>query len=269
MRDNLLLLTYDSCRFDVLDAASTPVLDSYAIVRSAQAPATFTYPSHLAFFAGILPNCRDDLPYYNRFKKQLIGLAEVGETNVAKDSLIKVESDRNLMWGLAERGYQTVGAGAMNWFRQSSLTDGFARFLFTGTNADAQIDFLLEEIDPRAPFFGFINFGETHAPYAFAGKQDRCSVDVRSRRMTWPPEQGDEPTGVASPAFGHQRQAAEFLDRRLPRLLSGLPDRTLVVVCADHGECFGEDGYWGHAVSHPKVWEVPLAVFRLDGQALL
>ena len=36
------------------------------------------------------------------------------------------------------------------------------------------------------------------------------------------------------------------------------------MACGDHGECFGEDGYWGHGINHPKVFEVPLGIFRLD-----
>lgn len=155
----------------------------------------------------------------------------------------------------------------MNWFRQESLTAGFEHFLFTGRDADRQIDFLLSEIDPSRPFFGFINFGETHAPFVFKGKAEPCPVDVRARRMIWPPvERG--PTGRTNEAFQHQVACAEFLDRRLPGLFEALPADTIVVLTADHGECFGEDGYWGHGVNHPKVFEVPLSIFRLDRQPL-
>src|SRR5688572_29247642 len=87
---SFLLITYDSCRHDVLAEAQTPVLDSYATPVPAQAPANFTYASHQAFFAGILPNADDDLPYVNRFRKQLLGLREVGEGQVAKDSHVAV-----------------------------------------------------------------------------------------------------------------------------------------------------------------------------------
>jgi hypothetical protein len=267
MVENFLLLTYDSCRYDVLVEASTPVLDSWADVLPAEAPANFTYASHHAFFAGIFPNASTPSPYYNRFCKQLIGLAEVGETNVAKQARHRVSSTWNIVRGLAESGYQTVGAGAMNWFRQASLTAGFERFLFTGTDATRQVDFLLANLDPARPFFGFINFGETHAPFSFEGKHGTCPVDVRARVMEWPPvERG--PVGRDNEAFDHQALAAEYLDRQLPRLLSGLPADTTVVVCADHGEAFGEGGYWGHGVNHPKVLEVPLAFFRLDGGAI-
>lgn len=264
---NFLLLTYDSCRYDVLLAADTPVLDSYSRIFRAQTPANFTFAAHQAFFVGILPNSVDHIPYYNRFCKQLVGLAEVGERQVNKDSLKKVESSWNLIQGLRDEGFQTVGTGAMNWFRQESLIAGFERFLFTGRDADRQIDFLLSEIEPTRSFFGFINFGETHAPYEFKGKRDRCPVDVTARRINWPPlEQG--PTGRANEAFEHQMAAAEFLDRRLLRLFETLPGDTIVVLTADHGECFGEDGYWGHGLNHPKVLEVPLAIFRLDRQPL-
>ena len=39
---------------------------------------------------------------------------------------------------------------------------------------------------------------------------------------------------------------------------------TTVVVTADHGECLGEAGLYGHAFHHEKVMEVPLLIFRLN-----
>jgi membrane-anchored protein YejM (alkaline phosphatase superfamily) len=265
---NLLLITYDSCRYDVLRAADTPVLDSFADVLVAEAPGNFTYPSHHAMFAGMLPNCDEPRPYYNRFCRQLFGLAGVGELQVANRSSLSVTSTWNAVSGLGDAGYQTVGAGAMNWFRQDSLVSCFQQFRFTGTDADAQIDYILDCLDLDLPFFAFINFGETHAPFDYKGKAVRCPVDVRARVMDWPPRQGEQPVGPASQAFTHQVAAAEYLDTRLPRVLSALPAKTVVVLCADHGECFGEDGYWGHGINHPMVLQVPLAIFRLDGGPL-
>jgi len=261
---SFLLLTYDSCRYDTLLAADTPLLDSFVHPIAAQAPANFTFPAHQALFVGQLPLVSEDIPYYNRFRKQLIGLTEVGEVKVAKESHLKVASQWNVVAGLRDAGYQTVGAGAMNWFRQSSLSFGFEQFAFTGTDAVSQIEYVLSQLDTSRPFFVFINFGETHAPYTYRGKRDQCPVDVRARRMRWPPRE-EGPAGSDSEAFAHQVEAVEFLDRQLPRLFSSLPAETVVIVCADHGECFGEDGYWGHGFNHPKVLEVPLAIFGLDG----
>lgn len=264
---NFLLLTYDSCRYDVMISAKTPVLDSYSQICSAEAPANFTFASHQAFFVGLLPNIKEDLPYYNRFKKQLLGLVGVGEDQVSKAALKKTESTWNLIQGLTYEGYQTVGCGAMTWFRQDSLTSGFSKFLYTGTDADRQIDFLLQNIDKNKPFFGFINFGETHAPFTYRDKMEPCREDVRARRMTWPPVQHG-PIGAENEGYWRQVEAAEFLDSCLPRLLDTFPGDTIVVLTSDHGECFGEDGYWGHGVNHRLVFEVPLAIFRLDRRPL-
>ena len=38
-----------------------------------------------------------------------------------------------------------------------------------------------------------------------------------------------------------------------------------VVVCADHGDAWGEDGLWEHGIHHRTVLEVPL-LFRLHGR---
>jgi arylsulfatase A-like enzyme len=58
-----------------------------------------------------------------------------------------------------------------------------------------------------------------------------------------------------------QRQidAVAYLDENVfPRLFEKLPADTWLVVTADHGELFGEEGFFGHGpVQHPKVTEVP------------
>ena len=264
---NVLLLTYDSCRYDVLVAADTPVLDSHAEVVAAQAPGNFTFASHQAFFVGILPNSPAPLPYFNRFERQLMGLANAGAVRVARDARLLLSSERNLVHAFREAGYATIGTGAMDWFRLTTLREGFERFRFTGTDAGRQVDYVLDSLPGDRPFFGFVNFGETHAPYDYAGKRSPCPVDVFARRIVWPPRQ-EGAVGRDNPAFAHQVEAAEFLDGQLGRLLDGVPPETLVVLCADHGDCFGEDGFWGHGFNHPKVLEVPLAIFRADRQAV-
>lgn len=264
---NFLLLTYDSCRYDVLVDADTPILDSYSSIHRAEAPANFTFASHQAFFVGILPNVKENIPYYNRFRKQLLGLLGVGEGQVNRCAYTKTKSNWNLVQGLRDEGYQTIGAGAMNWFRQESLTSGFENFLLTGTDAGKQIDYLLENIDVNRPYFGFINFGETHAPYTFDGRDDPCPVDVRARKMNWPPVESGK-VGRDNEAYRYQMEAAEYLDQQLPRLFNQLAGETTVILTADHGDCFGEDGYWGHGINHAMVFEVPLAIFTLNRVSL-
>ena len=39
------------------------------------------------------------------------------------------------------------------------------------------------------------------------------------------------------------------------------------IVCADHGDCWGEDGLWEHGISHPCTLTVPL-LLRVRGQSV-
>jgi glucan phosphoethanolaminetransferase (alkaline phosphatase superfamily) len=47
-------------------------------------------------------------------------------------------------------------------------------------------------------------------------------------------------------------------------LFDTVPKDTYITITADHGELFGEDGYFGHGpVQHKKVLEVPFVEGKL------
>jgi membrane-anchored protein YejM (alkaline phosphatase superfamily) len=55
-----------------------------------------------------------------------------------------------------------------------------------------------------------------------------------------------------------QIKCVEYIDGLLGKLFSKCPSNTHIIVTADHGELFGEDGYFGHGpVMHEKCFEVP------------
>ncbi len=55
-----------------------------------------------------------------------------------------------------------------------------------------------------------------------------------------------------------QLQAVHYLDDVFVWLFDSVPPNTYVTMTADHGELFGEEGYFGHGpISHEKVYEVP------------
>ena len=57
-----------------------------------------------------------------------------------------------------------------------------------------------------------------------------------------------------------QVRAAKYCDDLLTKLYDMVPPRTWIIVTADHGELFGEGGYFGHGpIAHDKVHEVPFA----------
>jgi membrane-anchored protein YejM (alkaline phosphatase superfamily) len=64
----------------------------------------------------------------------------------------------------------------------------------------------------------------------------------------------------------HQQQirCVEYVDRLIGRLMEATPPNTHFIVTADHGELFGEDGYFGHGpIMHEKCFEVPFVEGRL------
>jgi arylsulfatase A-like enzyme len=55
-----------------------------------------------------------------------------------------------------------------------------------------------------------------------------------------------------------QVDAVRYLDGVFAELWDVLPKKTHVIVTADHGELFGEAGYFGHGpIMHEKCFEVP------------
>jgi membrane-anchored protein YejM (alkaline phosphatase superfamily) len=85
----------------------------------------------------------------------------------------------------------------------------------------------------------------------------------------------DESRGDAAEFFSsvrlkelHERQvvALRYLDSQVfPALLNKLPANTWLIVTSDHGELFGEDGYFGHGpIAHKKVLEVPFLEGRVS-----
>ena len=61
-----------------------------------------------------------------------------------------------------------------------------------------------------------------------------------------------------------QINAVKYLDRVIEELFDLIPKNTYVTITADHGELFGEDGFFGHGpVQHDKVFEVPFVEGKL------
>ena len=95
---------------------------------------------------------------------------------------------------------------------------------------------------PDGPVFLFMNVAATHHPtHRFLADATFDSVDTR-------------------------RAALCHADGQLAPLLDAIRRRpTALIVCADHGDAFGEDGYWGHRHTHPTVLDVPYAHRVFDG----
>jgi membrane-anchored protein YejM (alkaline phosphatase superfamily) len=256
---DFLLFTLDSCRWDVFDAARMPNLKSLCRFRKAYTQGTYTYPAHISMFSGQFPNVIENEPYYNRFNKYLF-LIRGGNATI--NSYVEFpRGTPNILHGFGSIGYNTFGIGAVEWFRHPNLYGPFREFIHSGIHLSKQIELLLEKASANAgrPFFGFVNIGETHDPYEFGGHIAVTARKASLMRLT-------PGAGFARQEYLKQIRCCEYIDGQFGKIIEFArrsKRRTVFIVCGDHGECFGEDGMYGHGFFHQKVMEVPMGIFEI------
>jgi arylsulfatase A-like enzyme len=219
----------------------------------AQSPSYFTYPSHAAFFVGFLPTVygtqeRFINPEYGR-------LFALNRSSNRLDLAGFKLTGRSLAECFNNLGYNTSGSGAMGWFNPNyrsadTLTRDYNNFFWVeGWGALEQIHWTLQKAqDKTKPAFSFINFGETHSPYWYANAPWDRTVNPCHPKI-----------GDIDECILRQRMCVEYIDSIISPLLDRFKDGT-IVICADHGDNWGEDGIWGHTVNHSAVLEVPLII---------
>lgn len=256
---SILLVTLDSCRYDTFAGSHVPNLRAIGELHRAMAPGNFTYGSHAAMFVGFTPGIAGRLePFVNPKHTKIFKLTGAGFPG--KGGEFMTLTGPNIVVGLKRRGYATLGTGAVGWFDPSTeagrhLTQDFDDFWYPGNahSLGRQLLWLGERLAKvEEPAFVFLNVGETHVPYYFEGAAWSADFNPCVPFAT---------TNDAEECRRRQRECLEFVDQRLSPLLDAFSESS-VIVCADHGDCWGEDGIWEHGVSHDKVLEVPL-LFRL------
>lgn len=266
--NSVLFITLDSCRFDTFKAASAPNMKSVAPFYLAQAPSHYTYGSHAAMFVGFTPGIAHlRKPVLNPKFGKLFKLVGAGFAGKGTESY-SLEG-RNIVEGFSNLGYATIGTAAMGWFDPSTLTgrhlgESFQQFRFIGPYyLERQLAWLSEQMDHASARgirdqFVFLNVGETHVPYYHEG-------------ASWSPDDNPcipfQSQDRSADCRERQRLCCEFVDARLKDLLSAFADST-VLICGDHGDCWGEDGLWEHGISHPATLNVPLLA-RVRGSPVI
>ena len=122
---------------------------------------------------------------------------------------------------------------------------------------------------PDEPHYYFLNLGETHYPYMLSGANlphisglhgALKSMDAAEATKG---KQGFDP-GQMDMLRLQQIKCIEYIDGKIGELMDLTPPNTHFIVTADHGELFGEDGYFGHGpIMHEKCFEVPFVEGRL------
>lgn len=261
---SILLITLDSCRYDTFVTAEASNLKSIGKLYRAMAPGNFTYSSHAAMFVGFTPGVASLAePFVNPKFGKIFRLVNGGSPSKRSDFMIL--EGTNIIEGLKRRGYLTLGSGAVGWFDPKTetglnLTRDFDHFYYprSSFSLNKQLDWIDSHLkDIKQPVFVFLNIGETHVPYYYEG-------------APWSPDENPciPFAGTNNALECRRRQVAclEYVDTLLTPLLEYFHNGT-TIVCADHGDCWGEDGLWEHGMHHEKVLEVPL-LFKLNKEKI-
>ncbi len=264
-RESVLLITLDSCRYDTFAETDLPALKSVGPLLRAMAPSHFTYGSHASMFVGFTPSIADGapIPYANAKFGRIFKIKRLGFPGHT-ESYFELEG-RNIVDGFRRQGLLTLGTGAVGWFDPAApapalLVADFDQFYYHGRSwcLRPQLEWVSQQLgEARGPVFLFMNIGETHVPYYFEGAPWDASYNPC---IPFAGAKND-----AAECRRRQRACLRYIDTELAPLLRLFQDAA-IVLCGDHGDCWGEDGLWEHGIAHEKVFEVPL-VFRLPDRS--
>lgn len=273
--NSLVWVVMDSCRHDALMRASTPAVDWFAgfnnvLVERRYSYASWTSPAHCAFMMGLVPHRNRAGVFASEVYKEDLGLwgERLGVDGMDFGRFIPHLSLPKL---LGEMGYETIGRVSLPVLNETTLLSAhFDDYRMMEDHND--FAGMIEEMDfgGGRPRFYFLNLGETHYPYMLKdAKLPRISGVHGAVR--WLGKERED--GAPGEFFDMERmewlrdqqvKCVEYIDGLLGEMFRKCPRGTHVILTADHGELFGEGGYFGHGpVIHEKVFEVPF----IEGKA--
>jgi hypothetical protein len=239
-------------------------MKSIGTLHKAKSPSYFTFGSHSAMFVGFTPgiSCKQESflnPKYGKiFKMVNAGFAGKGTEHIVLEG-------ENIIQGFNNLNYTTIGSGGVGWFDPNTdtgkvLGKDFQFFNYPGNSFSLgkQIEWINKKIQENneKPLFVFLNIGETHVPYYFLD----APWDKNYNPCVPFSDKND-----ADECKKRQTKCLEFVDMKISSLLEQFSESN-IVICADHGDCWGEDGLWEHGIFHDKVFEVPL-IFKLNSKS--
>jgi hypothetical protein len=282
MPRNLVFMVLDSCRYDTFVRARTPNFDRIAQAEQRWSYASWTAPSHYAFLMGLVPHHSPRNVYASEvYKKDFAKwVTRLGVENLSFSSFVPQLS---LPFLLREHGYYCAARVSMPVLNSFTLINKhFHHYQLMSSHNDFSTIVDQMEFSLSRPTFHFLNLGETHYPYMLTGSDLPYIAGVHGAAKELAARQDasariSENEGHVSlltaekMAFLHNQQvrSVEHVDKIFGYLRDKAPNDTYFIVTADHGEAFGESGYFGHGpVMHEIVFSVPfLEGCDLDRQA--
>jgi hypothetical protein len=278
-RNHYIQIIFDSCRYDSFTSARPKVMRKLGKVEKRWSYASWTAPSHFNLLMGLLPHQSPKRVFASEYyKKDFLRFNErLGAENIEFKSLVpQLYFPSFLSQKLGYRTHAMVSLPVLN--PRTILNQGFDTFRLMDKHNDMRAMLREMTFPEDRPSYYLLNVGETHYPYALPDE---------------PPENWPRISGVHG-VFKHlddhvvggklvkkkgekffdqkkmddlrarQIRAVKYLDRVIEELFDLVPKNTYITITADHGELFGEDGFFGHGpIQHNKVFEVPFVEGKL------
>lgn len=277
---NYVILILDSCRYDSFVKAKPKTISRLGAVEKRWTYATWTSPSHYNLLIGLLPHVSPPNVYASEYYKDDF-LRFKDRFNVDDMSFGKMVPNLWLPTYLRDQlGYRTnmfVSMPVLN--PATPINRGFDEYALMDKHNDVSAMFRKMRFYEERPSFFVLNTGETHYPYATPDEHENdwpriSGVNGVFKHLDDHVRAGGLVKVDEAPRFFddqkmkelHQRQvdAVKWVDRAVEELFDIVPDNTWITITADHGELFGEKGYFGHGpINHEKCIEVPFVEGRL------
>lgn len=293
---SVLLITLDTTRADRIGAygsesASTPSIDALArrgvLFERAYASIPVTLPSHTTILTGLYPHehgVRDNGVY--QVPAELTTLAEVLRDQEYRTGAFVSAHVLHSQYKI-DQGFTTFDDEMVTPLRAQSpvprgvkLPDHTKRWIETWSQpyqrrAEATVtralEWLGESESSGEPFFCWVHLFDPHlsyeppAPYdTLFGAQYDGPVDGTGETFHELAKQlqGRIPRVHLDRMISLYDGELSYADEWIGRLLAAVPDSTLVVFTADHGEAFGEHGqFFEHQMTiYEETMHVPLVV---------
>ncbi|HET7211963.1 MAG TPA: sulfatase [Terriglobia bacterium] len=292
---NVIFIVLDTVRADHLSAygyqrPTTPNLDRLArrgvLFENALSATSWTLASHAAMFTGLLPhqNGADWWLPLPPGPRTLAGILQSRGYETAGFAANFNYCQRG--WGIG-RGFEIYRDDSESLSRNLAGTllgtaliqptyESFCRFDYLERQDARQTNnSVLRWLrqPPSSPFFLFINYFDTHVPYLTEASYNHRFGAVSNRLVhkLFRDLQGPAPARDITPAeraalmAGYDNCLA-FLDAQIGHLLDFLeksPEgrNTIVIITSDHGEAFGEQGFYSHGYNlYRELLHVPLII---------
>lgn len=260
--NHIVMIIMDSCRYDTFCRAKTPHMSSIGKVQRRYSYASWTAPSHYVLLMGLLPheNLRNVLAS-EVYKKEFTRWAE--RIGISKLEFKHFLPELSLPKVLKTLGYRTIARVSLPVLNESTLLSAyFDEYKLMKLNSFAD---MVDEIDFPVyyPVFYFLNLGETHYPYMLEGLPHLSGLHGILKKISSNEDFGNNTNffdeKMCQRLYHQQIRCVEYLDEHFGRLLEKAPSNTYFIITSDHGELFGEDGFFGHGpIMHEKCFEVPL-----------